>query len=57
MDGVTAPVLHNNVPVNPSAVRVELPQSSTTAIVGVATTEFNGAANPLPVSLVHPLTV
>ena len=57
MDGVVAPVLHNNVPVKSSAVNIEWPQSSTTTMVGVATTEFTGSANPLPGALVHPLTV
>jgi hypothetical protein len=36
---------------------VEVPQLSTTDIVGADTFEFNGAAAPLPDELVHPFTV
>jgi hypothetical protein len=52
-----APVLHNNEPVNEPAVSVELPQLLVTDTVGAVTFEFNGAATPLPVELVHPFTV
>ena len=57
MEGVVAPVLHNNVPVNEPAVNVEVPQILTTVTVGADTLEFNGAATPLPEELMHPLTV
>ena len=57
MDGVVAPLLHNKEPVKPEAVNIALPQLSDTVIVGVVTEEFNGAAAPLPVKLVHPPTV
>lgn len=57
MEGVVAPLLHNKVPVNPDAVRIELPQLSTTFTTGVVTEEFNGAAIPLPDALVQPFTV
>jgi hypothetical protein len=57
MDGVVAPLLHNNEPVNPEAVNTELPQLFTTPTVGAATAEFAGAAVPLPAGLVHPFTV
>ena len=56
IDGVVAPVLHNNDPVNDPAVNVELPQLFTTLTVGAETLAFNGAAVPLPGLLVHPLT-
>ena len=55
--GVVAPVLHNNEPVNDSAVNVEVPQILTTVTVGADTLEFKGAATPLPGELMHPLTV
>ena len=57
IEGVVAPVFHNNVPVNDPAVNVELPQLSITVTVGAETLAFNGAAIPLPEELVHPLTV
>ena len=57
MDAVVAPLLHNNVPVNPEAVSTELLQLFTTATTGGVTAEFNGAAVPLPAALVHPLIV
>ena len=57
IDDVVSPVLHNNEPVKPDAVNVELPQLSTINTDGVSTAEFNGAASPLPVALVHPSTV
>jgi hypothetical protein len=57
MDGVVAPVLHNNDPVKPEAVNTELPQLLTTLTAGVATAAFTGAAMPLPGALVHPFTV
>ena len=51
------PLLHNNDPVKSEAVSNELPQLSVTVMVGVATAEFIGSANPLPAALVHPFTV
>jgi len=57
MDGVVAPLLHDKEPVKPEAVNIALPQLFDTVIVGVVTEEFNGAATPLPVKLVHPPTV
>ena len=54
---VVAPLLHNNVPVNPEAVSTELVQLSVTATAGGVTDEFIGAAVPLPASLTHPLIV
>ena len=57
IDGVVAPVLHNNDPVNDPAVNIELPQLFTTVTVGEETLAFNGAAIPLPEGLVHPFTV
>jgi energy-converting hydrogenase Eha subunit G len=51
-----APLLHNNEPVKSEAVNTELPQLSVTVIVGVATTEFTGAAVALPGVLVQPFT-
>jgi len=57
MDGVVAPLLHNNDPVNLEAVNTEFPQLLATPTVGAATAEFEGAAVPLPAGLVHPFTV
>ena len=57
IEGVVAPVFHNNDPVNDPAVNVELPQLFTTVTVGEETLAFNGAAIPLPEGLVHPFTV
>ena len=56
MDGVVAPLLHDNEPVNPDAVNTELPQLLITATVGTATVPV-GAAVPLPAALVQPFTV
>jgi hypothetical protein len=56
MDGVVAPLLHDNEPVNPDAVNTELPQLLTTATVGTTIVPV-GAAVPLPATLVHPLIV
>ena len=56
IEGVVAPVFHNNVPVNDPAVNVELPQLFTTVTVGTGTLAFNGAAIPLPGELGHPFT-
>ena len=57
MEVVVAPLLHNREPVNDPAVSTELPQLLDTVIVGVVTEEFDGAAIPLRVALVHPFTV
>ena len=57
MEAVTAPVLHNKLPVYPEADKTELPQLSTTVTTGVGTTEVFGAATPVPFALVHPFTV
>jgi hypothetical protein len=57
IDAEVSPVLHNKEPVKPDAVNIELPQLFTTDTTGVDTDEFNGAAIPLPIPLVHPFTV
>ncbi len=57
IEGEIDPLLHSKEPVKPEAVNSELPQSSTTVTVGVATSELSGAAFPLPAILVHPFTV
>ena len=57
IEGVVAPVFHNNDPVNDPAVNVELPQLSTTVTVGAETLALIGAAVPAPVGLVQPFTV
>jgi hypothetical protein len=54
---VVAPLLHNNDPVNDSAVKVEVAQSSITVIVGGSTTAFNGVATSLPSALTHPFII
>jgi hypothetical protein len=54
---VVAPLLHNNEPVNDSAVNIELTQLSTTVTAGGSTTALIGAAVPLPSALIHPLTI
>jgi hypothetical protein len=56
IDGVVAPLLHNNDPVNPDAVSTEPPQLFTTDTDGAAGTAW-GDALPLPVSLVQPFKV
>ena len=56
IDEVVSPVLHNNGPVNPDAVSVELPQLFTTDTVGTDGIVF-GTATPFPAGLVHPLIV
>jgi hypothetical protein len=56
IDAVVSPVLHNNDPVKPVAVNIELPQLLTTDTDGAGGTGF-GAAVPLPAVLVHPFTV
>lgn len=56
MDGVVAPVLHNNEPVKPVAVSTELPQLSVTCTDGASGIGF-GAAVPEPLALVQPFTV
>lgn len=50
--GVTAPVLHNNVPVKLLAVKSVLPQPSVGITVGAAGTNL-GVEVPLPGALVH----
>ncbi len=55
IDGVDAPLLHNNVPVA-VVESVELPQLLATVTTG-ATGITLGADAPLPAVLVHPLTV
>ena len=57
IDGVVAPLFHNNDPVTSAAVNTALPQLLTTLTAGAATEEFAGAAVPLPEVLVHPFTV
>lgn len=52
---VDSPVFHNKVPVA-VVERTELPQLFVTVTTGVAGADF-GAAIPLPVALVQPLTV
>jgi hypothetical protein len=47
MDGVVAPLLHNNVPVKPVAVSIELPQLLSTDTDGAGGTGL-GAAVPVP---------
>ena len=54
---VVSPVLHNNVPLTPVAVNIELLQLFSTLTDGVATAEFIGAAVPLPSGLLQPSTV
>jgi uncharacterized protein YqjF (DUF2071 family) len=56
IDGVIAPLLHNNDPVYPEAVNKELSQLLTTSTAGADGIAF-GAAVPLPAGLVHPFTV
>ena len=56
MDGVVAPVLHNNVPVKFDAVNAELSQLLTTSTNGAAGIIF-GVAVPIPGALLHPFTV
>jgi hypothetical protein len=57
MDGVVAPLLHNNDPVNPEAVKTELPQLLATATVGAAgialTVSVAGFEFTVPVLFVH----
>lgn len=57
MSGVVAPLLHNKEPVNEPADNTEVPQFSTTAIIGAGIEEFNGAAVPLAEELTQPFTV
>ena len=56
IDGVVAPLLHNNDPENDPAVNTELPQLSATDTVGAAGIVL-GAAVPLPAALIHPSIV
>ena len=53
---MVAPLLHNKEPVNDVAVKVELPQLSTTDTMGADGIAF-GAATPEPEGLVHPFSV
>ena len=55
--GAVSPVLHSKVPVKAPAVNSELPQLSTTVIVGEVTDEIIGAAIPLAGALIHPFTI
>ena len=55
--GVVSPVLHNKAPVKAPAVKLELPQLSTTVMVGEVTDEIIGATFPLPGELIHPFTI
>ena len=57
IDGVVAPLFHNNDPVKPEAVNTELMQLLVTLTEGAATEELSGAAVPLPAPLMHPFTV
>lgn len=56
IDVVLAPLLHNNEPVNPDAVNIELPQLLTTATLGGDGIAFGAAVLP-PAALVHPFAV
>ncbi len=56
MELVVAPLLHNNGPVKLVAVKTELPQLFSTITTGAGGIVM-GAEVPLPVALVHPLTV
>lgn len=56
IDGVISPVLHNKVPVYPTAVSTELPQLFTTETAGAEGTGL-GAAVPLPGKPVQPFNV
>ena len=57
MDVVVSAVLHSNVPVNPVAVRVEVPSQWLTTLTPGAGGFVLGAAVPDPGRLVHPSTV
>ena len=56
VEGVVAPLLHNNEPVKFDAVSKELPQLFTTSIEGADGICF-GAETPLAALLVQPLMV
>ena len=56
MDAVVSVVLHNNDPVNPDAVNVELSQLFTTSTDG-ADGIVLGVAMPVAGALEHPFTV
>ena len=57
MEEVVAPVLHNSDPLKPVAVRVEVLLQLSTTLTTVAAGEDPGAATPLALALVHPLSV
>ena len=57
MEWLVSPVLHNNVPVTPVAVKTELPQLFITLSSGASVIGINGAAVALAAILVHPSTV
>ena len=56
IEDVVAPLLHNNVPLNDTAVNIELPQLFTTVTVGADGMAF-GAVTALAAGLIHPSTV
>jgi hypothetical protein len=56
IDELVEPLLHNSEPVNPEAVKTELPQLFATVTVGADGVAI-GAAVPLPLVLVQPVTV
>ena len=56
MDELVDALLHNKFPLKFDAVSTELPQLFTTVTVGAPGITL-GADTPLPVTLVHPLTV
>jgi hypothetical protein len=56
IEGVIAPLLQSNEPVNPEAVRTELVQLSVTDTAGAAGIAF-GLASPAPAVLLQPFTV
>ena len=57
IDGVVAPVLHNNVPVKLVAVSNDVPSQLSVAITVGAAGPLPGVATPLPAADVHVPTV